>query len=147
MEIHVSKASRSDLDKLSILFDDYRVFYRKSSDPIGSKSFISERLDQNDSVIFVASDGNQMVGFTQLYPTFSSATMQKFYILNDLFVKPEVRGQGIGKSLLRHAQLFTKNENLKGLSLATALDNPAQYLYESLGWKKDVDFLHYFWHV
>jgi hypothetical protein len=35
--------------------------------------------------------------------------------------------------------------NAKGLALSTATDNPAQYLYERLGWEKETGFLNYFW--
>ena len=85
------------------------------------------------------------MGFTQLYPTFSSVSMQRFYILNDLYVLPTLRGQGIGESLLNAAKDLAKANNWKGLALETAVDNPAQKLYERLGWERSDDFYHYFW--
>ena len=130
---------------VSELFDAYRVFYEQDSDLQHSRAFLERRFQNNDSVVFLALDGEIPVGFTQLYKTFSSVSLQPFYILNDLYVKPEYRGQRAGKLLLKRAQEFCSDLKFKGLALETAKDNPAQKLYEQLGWEKDEDFLHYFW--
>ncbi len=87
----------------------------------------------------------QLIGFTQLYPTLSSVSMERYYILNDLYVKLEHRGLGAASLLLKHCQEWSKKHNYKGLSLETAADNPAQKVYEKLGWRQDPDTLHYFW--
>jgi GNAT superfamily N-acetyltransferase len=71
--------------------------------------------------------------------------MQRFYILNDLFTSPEFRGSGIGKALLDAAKELVKDHGMKGLALETELANPAQTLYQREGWKKDEEYLHYFW--
>lgn len=142
----ITKATVEHLAELVKLFDAYRVFYEQKSDLLKAKKFLTERLQNNDSLIYIAlDDDGKGLGFTQLYPTFSSVSMQRFYILNDLFVLPEMRGKGIGESLLKTAQKFTKSINYKGLALETATDNPAQKLYERLGWQRETDFYHYFW--
>ncbi|MEM7381595.1 MAG: GNAT family N-acetyltransferase, partial [Bacteroidota bacterium] len=85
------------------------------------------------------------IGFTQLFTSFSSVSMQAVYILNDLFVDPEYRKQGVGELLLNRAKDHCIEYNYKGLALETAVDNPAQKLYERLGWVKDSHCFHYFW--
>ena len=112
---------------------------------MGARIFLQRRVEKNESVIFMAIEEEIAVGFVQLYPTFSSVTMEKFYILNDLFVTTTHRKKGIGGRLLIQAQKFAVDFKLKGLALETAKDNPAQKLYERLGWDKDTDFYHYFW--
>ena len=109
------------------------------------ETFLRERIEQNESIIFVAMDGEKALGFTQLYPSFSSVSAQRLWILNDLFVVPEARGKGVGEAILNHAKQFAKATNSKGLSLETAENNPAQKLYEKLNWQKEEGFLHYFW--
>ena len=136
-----------NLDQLASLFNDYRIFYKQESNLAAAKNFMKERLDNKDSVVFLATDENGIgLGFTQLYPSFSSVKMKPSYILNDLYVSQENRGFGIGEALLEHAKEFAITNNCHGLSLETDNDNPAQNLYERLGWKKDMH-LHYSWEV
>ena len=142
--MNINKAHIEHLDLIVPLFDAYRVFYRQESDKDAAKQFLFERLKNNDSIIFVALIENKAGGFTQLYPSFSSVSMQPIYILNDLFVDKNYRKQGIGVALLEKAKELCRNSKFKGLSLQTETTNPAQSLYESLGWKKDPD-LQYFW--
>ena len=141
----IKQATALDIDRIAPLFDAYRVFYGQESDVEAAKAFLLERLKKEENIVFIALKNNVAVGFTQLYPTFSSVSMRQFYILNDLFVAPEVRKKGIGEQLLNHAKEFCQINNSKGLALETAADNPAQKLYERLGWEKDEAYLHYFW--
>ena len=142
--MNIIKAHIEHLDLIVLLFDAYRVFYRKPSDKDAAKQFLFERLKNKESIIFLAFENGEAVGFTQLYPSFSSVSMQPVYILNDLYVTKEYRKQGIGVALLNKAKQLCRNSNYKGLGLQTETKNPAQYLYESLGWEKDPD-LQYFW--
>jgi len=144
----IIKASIDLLDELTPLFDGYRVFYSQASDPDAARQFLSERLYSEDSIIFLARDtSGRALGFTQLYPSFSSVSMQRIYILNDLFVSESARGMGVGAALLKHAQQFARKEGCKGLTLETAIDNPAQKLYKRLGWVLDSEVNHYTWTV
>ena len=142
----ILKATSKNLNALTPLFNAYRVFYEQESDLSAAEQFLTERFSKNDSVIFLAEDAfGKGLGFTQLYPSFSSVSMQRVYILNDLYVSEEARGQGVGEALLERAKQFTISEGAKGLSLETDTNNPAQKLYERLGWTKDIDVFHYTW--
>ena len=144
----IIQATKSHLEQLAPLFNAYRVFYKQADSLETAKAFLSERFQKNDSVIFIAfSSEGKPIGFTQLYPTFSSVSVQRCFILNDLFVSKEQRGNGIGEALLNRAKQFAKEENSKGLTLETETNNPAQHLYERLGWKKDTHKFHYTWEV
>ena len=143
----IRKATLNDLPVLVPLFDAYRVFYEQDSDEEGAHQFIQDRIQKGESTIFIAWRDGKAIGFTQLYPTFSSVSMKKMYILNDLYVINEMRGLGIGKDILNYCQQWAKEKGYKGLSLETAVDNQAQKLYEREGWSTDEGFLHYFWSV
>ncbi|MCW9037856.1 GNAT family N-acetyltransferase [Altibacter sp.] len=144
----ILKATPEHLKELVPLFDGYRVFYKQPSNPEAAHDFLNERLLKQDSVIFMALDKKgKGFGFTQLYPSFSSVSLQGTYILNDLFVALEARGKGVGAALMNHAKKFAIAESSKGLTLETAVDNPAQNLYERLGWVKDTNVFHYTWEV
>nr|WP_321224669.1 GNAT family N-acetyltransferase [uncultured Psychroserpens sp.] len=140
----ITRAKLKDLNDLAPLFDGYRVFYKQDSNVEAAKRFLKQRMVKNDSIIYLAYENDLAVGFTQLYPLFSSVSMKPMYMLNDLFVSSTHRGQGIGEALIDRAKLLCKSENNKGLAIQTAFDNPAQRLYERLGFVKDSD-LQFFW--
>lgn len=143
MEIY--QATMKDLEAVASLFDMYRTFYQQTPNLDGAKIFIRSRLQNEDSVIFVAKIKEEYVGFTQLYPTFSSISMKKAWILNDMFVGSQARGQGVGGKLLEKAKEFASQTGAKSITLETTPDNEvAQALYEKNGYKKDNQFYHYY---
>ena len=142
--ISVRMATDSDLTALSALFDAYRRFYRQEPDLERARDFISERLARHDSWLLVAQLEEQLLGFCQLYPSFSSTHTSRIAILNDLFVAENARAKGVGRTLMRAAEDLGRNLGLMGLELATAMDNTqAQGLYEKLGWRRDLEFYYY----
>lgn len=145
--ITIEKGTLEHLDQLVPLFDGYRIFYEQASDLSGARDFLKHLITNDASVVFLAYLNGQAVGFTQLFDSFSSVAMRPILILNDLYVMPEHRGEGIGEALLVHAKSYCRQFNYKGLALETARDNPAQILYERLGWQKDTHCFHYFWTV
>jgi len=137
------RATLSDLAALVPLFDGYRQFYRQPSDPGRAERFLRERLEHDESVIFLALDGAPL-GFVQLYPSFWSVAACRSWILNDLYVVPEARGRGVGRALLERARAHAEATGAGGMSLATQRDNhTAQRLYEGLDWVRDEEFFHY----
>jgi ribosomal protein S18 acetylase RimI-like enzyme len=147
--MEIVRIDKTQADLVADLFDKYRVFYKKESDIELAKQFIQTRLGNNESVIFVAfaDDQSKPVGFTQLYPTYSSVRVVKNWILNDLYVDKEYRKQGIGEKLIAAAMNFAKQNEAKFVQLSTAVDNyTAQSLYEQIGFKKqepETDFYTY----
>ncbi|MDM8099723.1 MULTISPECIES: GNAT family N-acetyltransferase [Oceanobacillus] len=137
-------STMEDLDGVSNLFNLYRVFYEQTSDIEGAKAYIKQRLEHKGSVIFMVRDHQMYVGFTQLYPTFSSISMKKAWILNDLYVDAEARNQGIGEKLLNKAKDLAMETDAKSIVLETAPDNTAsQGLHEKNGYIRDSQFYHY----
>jgi GNAT superfamily N-acetyltransferase len=143
-EVRTVRAELHDLDALVPLFDGYRRFYGQRSDPDGARAFLADRMKRGESVIFLAVVDGTIVGFTQLYPQFSSVSMQKLWLLNDLFVAADARTSGAGRALLERAERWAAETGAKGLTLSTQITNlTAQRLYEASGWTKDDEFIHY----
>jgi len=143
-KIEIIHASLEHVEVLTPLFDDYRQFYKQPSDLDSARRFLSKRLANKESVIFLASNAEKGVGFIQLYPSFSSIALKPLWILNDLYVLQETRRQGVGKALLDRARQHASETGAKGLVLETAIDNPAQNLYEQMGYKRDQEFYCYY---
>jgi len=142
----VRKAVSADLDQLAILFDGYRVFYRKDSDINGAKTFLKNRLENGDSELFVCVENDTLLGFTQLYPLFTSTRMKKAWLLNDLFVSKEQRGKGISKMLITAAKELAKQTDAFGLMLETEKSNDiGNNLYPSAGFELNTGSNFYEW--
>lgn len=145
--IIIRKATIEDLKLIVELFDKYRVFYEKESDKEKAEEFLSDRLKHNESEIFVAeTDNNNLVGFVQLYPLFSSTRMKRLWLLNDLFVEKDHRGKGISKQLIEAAKNLCKQTNACGLMLETAKSNiVGNELYPKVGFSLDSENNYYSW--
>jgi len=138
-------ANIQDLESLSLLFDAYRQFYEHTPDVALAKNFISDRLNNKDSIILVAQNSSQILtGFCQIYPSFCSIIAAKIGVLYDLFVDTSARKTGAGRALMLAAHEYAANNGMVRLDLTTAKDNlKAQALYESLGWERDEVFYTY----
>ena len=142
--IAIHQVTAHDVDRLAPLFDGYRQFYEQASDVAGARAFLLDRFSHSESVIFIASRDSTAIGFAQLYPSFSSISMARIYVLSDLFVANTSRKLGAARLLLDAAVQFGRTIGARQLTLETARTNlKAQALYESSGWERDNDFYVY----
>jgi GNAT superfamily N-acetyltransferase len=140
----IIEVAPEQVDLIAPLFDAYRQFYQQPPDLEGARQFLAERLGRAESVIFAVVADERALGFTQLYPSFSSVSMKPIWILNDLFVAEEARRRGVGATLLRAAREHAMKTGAARLALATAVMNTkAQAVYERDGWRRDTEFFHY----
>ena len=146
--MEILQAYSRHLSLLVSVFDEYRQFYGQSTDAGGARLFLADRLERRDSVIYFASDGSgsqqRALGFTQLYPSFSSVWMKRVWILNDLYVQAGSRRQGIGKALLQRGRQLALETRAHGVALPVGRNNlTAKRLYENAGYTLDEEFDHY----
>ena len=144
---NIQQATLEHLDDLVLLFDAYRVWYRKSTDMTGAKAFLKARIEKKESVIYIAyNEFGEMAGFTQLYPLFSSTRMKRLWLLNDLFVHPDFRGVGISKKLIAKAKQLCRDTQACAMILETEKTNMiGNELYPRTGFELDVEHNHYEW--
>lgn len=142
----IRKSKIDDLHELAELFNDYRLFYQQETDIEKAKGFLKERLTKDESVIFIAFSGDKMAGFVQLYPLFSSVRIKKLWLLNDLFVKEEFRGQGFSISLIEQSKEFCLQSGACGFVLETAKTNIiGNKLYQRMDLRLDTEHNIYNW--
>ena len=138
MDVSTRRADLADIDRLAPLFDAYRCFYSQPGDVPRAREFLRERLQRDESVILVAERDGAAVGFTQLYPMFSSVRTARIWILNDLFVAEDARRAGAARALLDAAARFARTDGAARLMLETGRDNTAaRALYRACGWSED----------
>ncbi|AFV00182.1 GNAT family N-acetyltransferase [Simiduia agarivorans] len=142
--IKVRLAISSDLPALTGLFNHYRMFYQQPDDPAGAARYLAARLEAHQSLIWVAESGGQLLGFTQVYPSWCSVAMRPLWLLYDLYVAEAARARGVGAQLLEAAKTAAIAGGAVRMELATAVDNAtAQRLYERNGWQREADFYRY----
>ena len=135
--MNIVRAEEKHIPEIGRLFDLYRQFYECDADLEVATNYIRDRLANDESVIFVAEDGDSLRGFTQLYPSFCSVEVMRIMILYDLYVDADVRNGGVGAKLMNRATEYAKEQGAGRLDLLTAKDNyPGQHLYEKLGYVK-----------
>jgi len=147
--MNIRKATIEDIEQLSVLFDAYRVFYEKTSDIKQANAFLSERINNHESEIYVAeNEEKKLVGFVQLYPIFSSTRMKRLWLLNDLFVDGHQRSKGVGIALIDKAKVLCKESDSCGMILETAKTNIiGNQLYPKTGFELDEEHNYYSWSV
>jgi ribosomal protein S18 acetylase RimI-like enzyme len=156
VSVDVRPATDDDVDAVVDLFRQYLRFYDQEVPDAEARAYLTARRDAGDCVLLVAvlrpdgaepdgsTAGEEVVGFTQSYPTWSSVSLSRSWVLNDLFVSPDVRGTGAARALVRETCRRAKEAGAIRVSLATAWDNvAAQGLYESEGFVRDQHFHHY----
>jgi ribosomal protein S18 acetylase RimI-like enzyme len=144
MEIIVRRAAEADLEALLPLVRAYRRFYEQEPDEGRERSFIQKHLRDASSTVFVALAGAQAVGFVQIFESWSTVRLAPVLILEDLFVDPAWRGNGIGRSLVYTSVAYARENGAASMSLETAIANEqAQRVYEREGWGRERAFIKY----
>ena len=143
--VHIRESVREDLPALGKLFDEYRQFYQLPTDVQKATAYLEARLGARESVVLIAADeAGQLLGFTQLYPTWCSLLAGPVYVLYDLYVAPQARRRGVGRALLKAAAERGQRDGKLRMTPSTAKTNAdAQSVYESLGWQRDNEFYVY----
>jgi len=142
--MNIFKAGLEHLDQLAILFDQYRQFYKCDPDIDAARTWLQARMNAGDNIIYAAERGGELVGFTQIYPSFCSIALKPVYILYDLYVAENARKEGVGAHLMNRAKEDARKNGIAHIALETATDNlPAQGLYEKLGYVRDGDYFTY----
>ena len=145
----IRRIGAEDFEALVELVDKYRVFYRKESSKSEVRQFLRKIMSRNESIIYGAfGDKNvdparmdmegRLLGFVQLYMSYSTVSLAPLWVLNDLYVEETARNQGIASKLIKHALYEGEVFGAKGVALETQVDNKtAQRVYERLGFIKN----------
>lgn len=145
--MRIIKATLEHLDLLCPLFIKYREFYGEHSFPESSRAFLEKRLRRNESVIYLAfsnDEDSKLLGFCQLYPSYSSLSLKRVWILNDIYVAEDARRQLVADHLMRSAKKMAKESHAVRMRASTSINNEvAQKVYESIGFREDKDFKNY----
>ncbi|MCP4522033.1 MAG: GNAT family N-acetyltransferase [Cytophagales bacterium] len=137
----IKKVTLENLEDLMPLFHQYMEFYERPIDDKEFRAFLIERLSNDEANIFLSYEGEQANGFVVIYESFSSFSLGRIFVLNDLFVHKSARNKGIGTKLIQQTFDLAKEKNAKRVDISTALTNTkAQNLYQHMGFVMNNDF-------
>lgn len=115
-------------------------YYR---DPMGSGNndcpMVDERIIEGlkhcpNSFVFLAILHGEVVGGATCFEMFSTFRMTPTVNIHDIFVNDDIRGKGVGSSLLVAIEAYTKRIGGSKLTLEVREDNVvAQYVYTNNG--------------
>ncbi|MFM1654677.1 GNAT family N-acetyltransferase [Brevibacillus sp. B_LB10_24] len=143
-KVTVRQSTIQDLAKLVPVFDSYREYFGQEKNPAAAEKFLFEKYEHRESIVFIAEQQSQIVGFAQLYPSFSSLSLQRIWILNDFFIMENDRGKGIGKQLIGAVIEYASLTKAKGIELSVEHTNTKAWMYwEKQGFHLDEEFRYY----
>lgn len=143
-QVSIRQAAFADLETIVPLFDQYRQFQGQPSDLSVAHAFLRSRFDHGDSVVFLAWHGRDAVGFAHVYAIYSSITLKRAFILNDLFVLPAARRSGVAAALLAAVEEHAWKLDASRVTLTVARFNTdAQATYVAAHWQQDEQFYMY----
>ncbi len=146
VDFMVRQAVITDVERLASVFDAYRVHFGQQSRRQEAEEFLFQRFEHRESIIFVAEGNGQILAMAQLYPAFSSLTLQRIWILNDFFVVEDVRSRGVGRRLLAAVKEFSLASRAKGIELSVEHTNARAWAFwEREGFLRDEEFRYYIW--
>ena len=145
--MRIIQATLEHLDLITPLFVKYREFYGELPFPDSSRAFLEKRLRRKESVIYLAlpdEDDKRLLGFCQLYPSYSSLSLKRVWILNDIYVAEDARRMLVADTLMRTAKKMAKETQAVRMRVSSKITNKvAHKTYESIGFFEDTEFKNY----
>lgn len=133
-DVEVRPIRKEELDGVLPLIAGYQRFYHAKPDDDRNREFFSRFLHPSDDGLLLGAwlDGT-LAGFATLYWSFSSTKATDAVLMNDLFVRQDVRGGGVGRALIQRTLEEARARGAAHVEWFTAPDNAvAQRLYDSM---------------
>jgi GNAT superfamily N-acetyltransferase len=101
-EVSIRAAAESDLPLILHLIESLAEYERLRDQCVATEEKLRATLfgDHPAAEILIASIENEPMGFALFFGNYSTFLAQPGIFLEDLFVKPEARGKGVGYALL-----------------------------------------------
>ncbi len=145
MHPQIEAVNADNLADVLPLIGEYQAFYQVALiDDARNHAFFGQfGRDHPHGCLFLYREDGQAIGFATVYFCYSSTLVGKVGVMNDLYVRPQQRGQGIGKALIQYAWQYAQTQGAQRLQWVTAQSNQtAQRLYDGLPTKKSEWFFY-----
>ncbi len=148
--LNVRTVRKNELPKVSKLWEEFMKFntglndsfaIRHDADRIFAKEMADRFADdyaEDGYHMAIAENDGEIVGFCLSYITHKPKyfKLQKFGFIGDLYVKPDFRRKGIGRSLVENAIGFFDSQKVQQIELLVAIKNDnAIEFWQSMGFE------------
>ena len=132
-EIQVRLATVEDADAIARLLRDFNLEFEEPTPTVGELTETVHRLvEAGEITVLLAGAGPDGLSLLRLRPALWSKGLEAY--LQELYVVPHLRGQGIGRALLARTIELVRERGADGIDLNTGeTDTAARGLYESMG--------------
>jgi ribosomal protein S18 acetylase RimI-like enzyme len=135
--IPVRRAQARGAAEIARLLRDFNVEYDEPTPALGELTkTIARLLDEDEISVLAAGEGPDGLALLRFRPGLWSTRLEAY--LQELYVVPALRGQGIGRALLTAAIELARERGADGIDLNTGeTDTAARALYESMGFTNE----------
>ncbi|HET9678303.1 MAG TPA: N-acetyltransferase [Solirubrobacterales bacterium] len=132
-EIQIRRAEARDAADVARLLHDFNVEYSEPTPGVEELAeTVGRLLGEGEITVLLAGEGPDGLALLRFRPGIWSAGLEAY--LQELYVAPALRGQGIGRVLLTEAIELSRQRGADGIDLNTGeTDTAARGLYESMG--------------
>jgi ribosomal protein S18 acetylase RimI-like enzyme len=129
----IRRAGVADAEDVGRLLHDFNAEYDDyTPGPEAMGKRIAELLGSGDVTVLIGGTGPDGLAVLRFRPSLWSETLDSY--LEELYVVPDRRGQGMGQALMEAALETARAEGARYMDLGTAeTDTAARGLYEKLG--------------
>lgn len=143
--MNIKTCEINDLKQLVPAFDSYRQRYKQPSEPQKIEQFLRQMLEHKSSVIFISYEDNELTGFVQLYPSYSSIGLAPIWTLNDFYVFGGTGRKQTAEALLNAAKGLCEETDAIRIEVTTRKENHRLHkIYREYGFEKDFKYDYYF---
>ena len=135
VQLTIRPAERADAALILRFIRELAEFEREPDAVVATQGMLERALfDEHAAEAVIADHDGAAVGFALFFHNFSTWTGRKGLYLEDLYVTPAARGQGVGGALLRHlARLATERDCARFEWAVLDWNAPAIAVYDRMG--------------
>lgn len=137
---NIYPAESENLSQIITLIHEFAEFEKLSEWCDVSENDLREAIFGENKFVncLVAKSGNSIVGYALFFPVFKSFRGERSMFLEDLYVSPETRGQGLGLKMLKEVAQTAKRQNCVRMDWqALKWNESAIEFYKNLGAETD----------
>lgn len=136
MTLTIRPATPADLPLIAQLIRDLAAYEKLASEVRFDEAVLGQKLfgERPYAEVVIGELGGQAQGFALFFHNFSTFEGKPGIYLEDLFVRPEARGSGLGKALLAHLAALAVERDCARLEWSVLdWNEPAIGFYQKLG--------------